>query len=177
MENILLYGTASVTIQGPRVLRFLSRERDHAVYDVIGFEEKVFVYDYRSQGLEAIQRLLETDDCEQFAYKFNTPAYVVIEQQSEDRLVITLQDTYATQPPNMLWIAIGLKGNLPLYDYLFDYVIPFDHNSLAVIALYKRPAVAYPTDVVPHSSSSVTEKGRYRSSSDISVRPISSGLY
>ena len=181
MINDDLYPLAAlVTIQGPRVLRLLASQNKFALFDVIGFENQIFIQDFRQNCVRAIHELEKNDDATQFPHEFNVPAYVTVKVQPDQTLLITLEDTHVKKPKFMLWIAIGLECNLPLYNYLFEYVLPFDNNTLAIVAIYQRPSTAYQlfegvSD--PASFSSSPRTARYNSSSELSELRISSGSY
>jgi len=136
--NELYSGLAQVSIQGDRALRFLDFTGNQARYEVIGFESvPVEIADYRIKGIQAIQELLETGDVLAFAPKFNHPASVLFTLGERGGLVIELHDTDAS-PREILWIAIGLKDSLPVYDYLFEAITPLENEEdFALIAVYR----------------------------------------
>lgn len=136
----LFSGAAQVSIQGERVLRLLNFTGNQAKYEVIGFENMpVILVDSRRTGLLAVQELLETGDLYAFAPKFSHPALVHILQDGPGQVQIELSDT--DQPPaHMLWIAIGLDDLLPVYDYIYENIVPlYPGAGYAFISLYQLP--------------------------------------
>jgi len=131
-------GSAQVSIQGERVLRFLDFTGNQAKYEIIGFEDSpVTLIDHRLNGLTAIQALLETGDLHDFAPKFNHPALVNVTQDEMGEVVIELNDT-EDYPSCVLWVAIGLGDLVPVYDYLYENIVPFnEEGKYAFIGLYQ----------------------------------------
>lgn len=134
----LFSGTAEVSIQGERVLRFLDCTGNQAKYEVIGFETvPVVIVDSRLKGLLAIQGLLETGDLHAFAPKFNHPAKVRIVQGERGEVIIQLSDA-EEYPCHILWIAVGLRDSLPVYEYEFETIAPLSQeDGYAIIAVYQ----------------------------------------
>ncbi|MBK8904526.1 MAG: hypothetical protein IPM53_25330 [Anaerolineaceae bacterium] len=180
MNDDNLYPLATfVTIQGPRVLRLLEFQNEFALFDVIGFENQIFVQDFRQNSIRAVYELEEKDDPSFFADEFNAPAHLTVETQPDQSLLIKLEDTPSKKPEYMLWIAIGFEDDIPLYNYLFEHILPFDNDTFAIVAVYQRPANAYQfedeSDLA--SPSSFSPPSRYKSSSERSDFRISSGMY
>ena len=172
--------TTFVTIQGPRVLRLIESQNNFALFDVVGFENQVFIQDFRYNSIKATFDLEKNNNASKFAHKFNAPAHLTLKTQPDNTLLIILEDTPIEQPENMLWIAIGLEDDLPLYNYLFEYILPFENDTLAIVAIYRRPSTAYQlsedvSDVTAFPRSFI--KSRYKSSSDLRDLRISSGPY
>lgn len=136
--NELFSGPAQVSIQGERVLRLLDFTGNQAKYEVIGFEElPVVLLDSRKRGLMAIQELLENGDLRAFAPKFNHPANVRITEDDNTSVIIELTDT-CEHPRHLLWIAIGLRDSLPVYQYVYENIAPLHtQNEYAYLALYQ----------------------------------------
>lgn len=179
-SNVLCSVPAMVSIQGPRVLRLLECQGRCALFDVIGFEEQIFIKDFRSNTLNAIAELDTSDDVQNFIYEFIAPALVTIKKRPDETLSIKLEDTDIVRPENMLWIAVGLEDNFPLYDYLLEYIVPFNQNSLAIVSLYRRPSGAYPLSeesIEPSFSSSSDSTESYNTSSERRGLRISSSIY
>jgi hypothetical protein len=139
MEQIFS-GPAQVSIQGDRALRFLNFTGKEARYSVIGFEDSpVTINDSRAKGLLAIQELMETERTEDFAPKFNHPAWVEISQDETGSTWIELSDTEES-PTSMLWIVVGLGNLMPVYDYLYEQLAPLpEEDKYALIAVYQLP--------------------------------------
>ena len=178
MNQILFSQPSAVTIQGPRVLQYIDRRSDSAAYEVIGFEGAVALIDYRDVGLQAIDQLLHSGELNEFAPGFNSPAHVLMEEDSEGHLRIELHDTDVAEPTYMLWIVVGLGDQMPVYDYLIEHLVPLDDGRFALVALYKRPQPSYSSSSRNKSSSSSSSRdSRSNSSSVMRVTPTSSGLY
>ncbi len=131
MVKPVFSGTAWVEIQGDRVLRFIDLNRDCAEYRVIGFDDPIKV------GLKAISQVLETKRLNGFAGQFNAPAQIEISKPDSSGLVIELRETSDPDPGHRLWIAIGIQGSVPVYDYLFDCLAPFG-DRFAFLAVFRR---------------------------------------
>lgn len=178
MDRILFSQPSFVTIQGPRVLEYLSRQQDSVTYNVIGFDGTVYLIDYRHAGLKAIDRLLFSGNLDDFAPEFNSPAHVVIEETTHGYLKVELHESNVNEPQYMLWIVVGLEDEMPVYDYLVEHLIPLADGRFALVALYKRPLSNYSSSSSSSSSISSSLRDSSNSSSSVmSVSPISSGLY
>lgn len=161
--NSIFEGLAQVAIQGERVLRFVDYSKNQATYEVIGFEnQKVTLIDYRPKGLLAIQSLLENGDLYIFAPIFNHPAMVKIKQDETEEVFIELTETEDC-PSYVLWIAIGLGNTIPIYNYVYENIVPLkEENKFGLIAVYQssssiRPALSsWDLASATLSSSSVT---------------------
>ena len=137
--NPLFSNTAQIEIQGDRVLRFIEVNHEQAEYQVIGFDAPVItVRDHRRVGLRAITQLLDTGNLSDFAPRFNVPAYVTISDQDSSHILIELCETNDPAPAHMLWIAIGIKDCIPVYDYVFEQLVPLGSKGFAFLALYQR---------------------------------------
>jgi hypothetical protein len=159
-------GSTQVAIQGERVLRFIDFSENQAKYEIIGFEDSpVTLIDHRLNGLLAIQSLLETGDLYNFAPNFNHPALVIVTQDEMGEVVIELNDT-EDSPSCVLWIAIGLGHSLPVYDYIYENIVPLaEVDKYALITIYQIPSSDKPASLsrdfasAISSSSSVTWVG------------------
>ena len=152
----LFEGAASVSIQGKRVLRFIDLTGYEAVYEIIGFEEvPVRLIDRRAEGIQAIQTLLETGEINDFASSFNAPAFVRIIQDNTGEVIIELEDTSITSN-FILWIAIGLDDTIPVYETLYENILPLENNTYAVISLYQFSSSETPAASTKDSSSAAS---------------------
>jgi hypothetical protein len=149
---------AEISIQGDRVLRFINSTAERAVYEIIDFDNPVItLIDYRQQGLKAIQKLLETNQLENFAPEFNTPAKVEIQSEPNGNILIELNETGDEKPAQMLWIAIGINEVIPDFDYLyFDYLfkqtVVVNNKAVGIVTLFDTSAPTTKTDT-NHSES------------------------
>lgn len=136
MDKSIFSGPAQVAIQGDSVLSLISQGQDHAEYRVIGFDDPITIMDYRSSGLAAIAEVIARGKSDSFALRFNTPAHVNIKSNSKGA-TIELKDTDDTAPNHMLWIAIGIQDSIPVYDYLFDRLVPLDNDRFGFLGLFR----------------------------------------
>jgi hypothetical protein len=140
MNDIFFSGTAAVEIQGPCVLEFVSLDSTQAQFDIIGITDpKIRVVDLRPTVLHKMKEILKTDKLEQLAYFFNRPARVTILPSVSGQMVVRLEKTRAKNPHHMLWVAIGIEGDIPLYDYKRVQMQELGNNLYAFFAVYKRP--------------------------------------
>lgn len=139
--NRIFSGTVQVSIQGDRVLRFVDFTGNQAKYEVIGFENSpVLIIDSRAKGLLAIQELIETEELHAFAPRFNHQAMVQITKDDTGNTLIELSDTEDV-PTCVLWIAIGLGSSMPVYDYVYEELVPLtEDDQYALIAVYQIPS-------------------------------------
>lgn len=172
MKEVLFSGPSAIFIQGIRVLRLVAREPDHAFYEVIGFENMLFIMDYRDSGLRAIDDILHDDQLNEFADKFNVPAFTVIEQSDQGQIFVSLYETFLEQMDYMVWIAVGLEEQIPNYDYMIEQTVPVDDDHFALFALYRRPPIHHSS-----SKSLSSRNSQYSSSSSIKATPTSLESY
>lgn len=138
METI--FYIAEIAIQGERVLRLIDYTQERAIYEIVGFIKPVItLIDHRPFGIRAIQNLLRTGDLLSFAPEFNVPARVGIQNADNDKILIELYDTDDHQATHMLWIVVGLRDSIPVYDYVFEIITPLEDDSFAFVALFAIP--------------------------------------
>ena len=138
MNRLVFSGTAWVEIQGDCVLRLVDRWSDHSEYQVHGFQDSVIINDYREATQRALANIMDHgQDVREFAPHFNTPALVQIKSDSSN-VSIQLKDTDDHDPQHRLWIAIGIRDSIPVYDYIFDRLVPMSQDDFAFVALYRR---------------------------------------
>lgn len=123
MTQTIFSRAAHVEIEGIQALKLLERRSDMTTYTVTGFDTAVIVQDFRPK----------------LATQLNAPAHVTLRNQHEKGLLVQLHPTFDRDPRHMLWIAVGLDEFLPRYDCIFDLFDFADDNTLAFLALYKRP--------------------------------------
>ncbi len=141
MEKITCF--AEISIQGERVLQFVNCTQDRAVYDVIGFHDpSITIVDYRRQGLDAIDALLETREMKEFAPKFNVPARVELQSDADGNILIELSEAGGESPAQMLWIAVGFCSAVPVYDTLFESIVALENDDFALVSLFHIPAMS-----------------------------------
>ena len=139
MENTRFNGSSHIELQGERALTYLSKEQNYADYQVNGFNEPaILLRDYRPEGLKALDDILVTGKLETFAPKFNSPARVLIQDQDDSAILIELFETDEPDPDYRLWIAIGIRETIPVYDYVLDFLVPWEDDKFAFLGLYRR---------------------------------------
>lgn len=138
MGKSIFTGTAWIEIQGKCVLRLLERHTDYSKYRIHGFQDPITIEDHRLTTRTALAGIMDYDrDVNEFAPQFNAPALVHIESDSTGTS-IQLQDTDDHDPQHRLWIAIGIQDSIPVYDYIFDRLVPMNKDNFAFVALYRR---------------------------------------
>ncbi len=143
MEGPMYADTAMVELQGGQALKLLAVDYEHAQYQLTGFAElKIIVTDHREEGLRAIHAALATRNRRGFAEHFSAPAYVVITPADQGLLTIDLYDTKDISPANVLWLAVGIPGGLPIYDYLF-YHYEVRKEEYSLLAVYQMQPVLF----------------------------------
>ncbi len=163
-----------IAFQGDRVLRLLHQNADYAQFELIGFENKVALFDYRPKTLKVLEGILaHREKVNAFPLAFNTPAFVHIKDLQSSSLEIRLTETDNPQPLFMLWAAIGLEDGVPIYDYVatrYAPLDPLDETKIAFFSIYRRPQpIKQPHIVVP----SVQKPERYSLSDELSGIAVS----
>jgi len=139
MAETIFYGATHIELQGSHALRLISSHQNCADFEVIGFDDpKVTLRDYRRVSLDALVKVLETGNVHLLAPKFNIPAQVNAQVQNSGNVSIELRETDAQDPAYRLWIAIGIRERIPVYDYIFRQIAPLDDERFAFLALYRR---------------------------------------
>ena len=132
--------TAQVEIQGPRVFKFLALNDTQAEFQVIGLSDpKIRVVDTRPKIRETMQDILQTKKVETLAGYFNTPARVTILPTEDGEMVVRLDKTRAKNPRHMLWVAIGIGEDIPIYQYKKVEIQRMRDKNYALFSLYRRP--------------------------------------
>ncbi|MBX3056677.1 MAG: hypothetical protein KF770_09415 [Anaerolineae bacterium] len=139
MMKTLFSGSVDIFMQGPRVLSISEVVSNFVECNHIGFEEQVRILDFRRESLQVIRHALKTGDGSLFRQTFAQPAHAVIEKFPDDQFRIMLYDTRSSEPEHVLWLAVGLDENFPVYDYLFYEIVPYEGEQFAVLACYHRP--------------------------------------
>lgn len=144
MSETIFEGPALVEMQGLRVFSFLDKNQDYARYTLIGFSNpEVLLFDYRTEGLNAIQHVLDSGDLNTFAGKFNRPAEIRVWSPEPNRLQIELKDSRSENPEHVLWVAVGMEGGLPAYDFSFCEINPLEDGKYALLSIYAQPVLEH----------------------------------
>jgi hypothetical protein len=129
-----------ISFQGDRVFRLLHHNPDYAQFELIGFENKITLLDYRPKTLKTLEKILaHKENVNTFPSAFNTPAFVDIKDLQSSALEITLTATDEPHPSYMLWAVIGLDDGVPIFDYVATRYAPLDETNVAFFSLYQRP--------------------------------------
>jgi hypothetical protein len=154
-KNIIYSGLTHVAIQGDAVLRILEITPKAATYELIGFESyPVVIEDYRQLSIKSVTKALQNNQLNNFVSGFNQPAYATITREDNGRINISLKETKIANPDRMLWIAIGIKDELPKYSFVFCELIPYKGEYKALLSLYRRPTEELPITVCHPNSQS-----------------------
>jgi hypothetical protein len=140
MNDSIFSGTAQVEIQGPRVLEFVSINEKQAEFEVIGISgPKIKLIDSRPAVRRKMEEILKTEKVEQLADYFNRPARVTILPPESGEMIVRLEKTRAKKPRHMLWVAVGIGEDIPIYDFKQFDMQEIGKNRYALFSLYKRP--------------------------------------
>jgi hypothetical protein len=82
---------------------------------------------------------LKTNKVEQLADYINRPARVTILPPQAGQMIVRLEKTRAKNPRHMLWVAIGIGEDIPMYDYKKIEIQQMEDGAYALFSLYKRP--------------------------------------
>jgi hypothetical protein len=136
--------TMNVHIQGSKVLKFVSLKTDEVLFEVVGSTKpKVRIIDQRPEVRNKMKEIIKTKEVEQLTDLFCQPARVVIlpSEKEKSELIVQLKATRAKKPRYMLWIATGLSGEIPCFDYQRLDVQPFNKKTFLLFSIYKRPTL------------------------------------
>jgi hypothetical protein len=140
VSETIFSGTAQVEIQGQHVLEFIALDDTQAEFEVIGISgPKIKLIDSRPAVRRKMKEILKTKKVEQLAEYFNRPARITILPPESDQMIVRLEKTRAKKPRHMLWVAVGIGEDLPLYDYKRVEIQQMKDKNYALFSLYKRP--------------------------------------
>lgn len=138
MVNMIFRESVHVELQGEQALTYIPQDDQVAKYRINGFEEPlVHIHDYRRIPLNALEQALKTGNLLSFSPIFNSPALMLIKPQETAELVIELHESDISDPDLRLWIAIGIRETIPVYDYLWNLIAPWGDDAFAFLALYR----------------------------------------
>jgi hypothetical protein len=132
--------TASIHIQGAEVLKFVSINSKEVLFDIVGLvKPKIRIIDQRLEVRNKMEEVQTTKDVDQLTDLFCNPARVsFLPSKESGEIVVQLTKTRAKKPRFMLWIATGIKGEIPYYDYQTLEIQSFKKKTYALFSLYKR---------------------------------------
>jgi hypothetical protein len=142
MSEKLFSGPSMISIQGEKVLKILNINGEYSEYQVFGFNNpQVRIKDFRKDLLNKAATVLESEHDYGFAKDFNSPAYIEITKNRNgcESLDIELYQPNEQYPQHMLWIAIGMENEIPIYDYVFMENNKLEKDKIAFISIYRRP--------------------------------------
>lgn len=140
MNYNIFSGPAQVEIQGEIALNFISLNESQAQFEVIGITQpKIRFVDHRAAVRRKMKEVLITDKVEQLAEYINCPANITIFPPENGEIVVRLEKTRSKKPRYMLWVAVGIKGDIPLYNYKRIEMQELEENIYSLFTLYKRP--------------------------------------
>jgi hypothetical protein len=135
MSKLLFSGSIIITIQGERVLTLQKRHHNYAEYTLAEFDDQIVIYDYRDSGLKAIDHVLTTNNTSYFPNKFNGTAHLTMFDLTDNEpMIIELRDSFQATT-HLLWIAVGLDKQVPIYEYDVGLVQQMDDCHIALLAL------------------------------------------
>jgi hypothetical protein len=140
MPNLIFSNASFIELQGKNVLELISYGDSFAEYRIIGFDSPpITIIDYRSSGIMALEKFLDSGDIETFPYAFSIISLVEVFEYDNGEITIRLHD-YDNRIPvtYMLWIAIGIEKHLPVYDYIFYKLNPLPGGKYAFASIYER---------------------------------------
>lgn len=141
MNETFFSGTAIVELQGEEALQLLEMDSHHATYRVLGFDQlKVFIIDHRAEGIDAVRDVVEKGKIRDFAQRFSSSAYVLSTLSNNSSIVFDLYETTETQLSTMLWIAVGLPGSMPIYNYHYYHYEQIGQDLYAFLSIYSTEA-------------------------------------
>lgn len=142
-------GNAIVELQGKAALNLLSLEKESALYEIIGFENKhIFLRDNRPESIYILRTFLDTGDPSNFHSKFNALAWVEIQKSRNYEIHVELKEPTHSSTDYFLWIAIGVSKEIPAHDYTILESMPISKDQFGLFALYRYPP--HPLKTTPH---------------------------
>jgi len=141
----LFSGDAAVYLQGDNALTISGlfnkyQDDEYAGFLLGGFKDPlVSISDHRKASVEALHYVMETEDVTQFSDVFCTPAHVELYLEEDGNLSIELSETNDDGSKFALWMPIGMENSLPVYDYVFDHIIPGeDDEHFSGLFIFRR---------------------------------------
>ncbi|MBE0697564.1 MAG: hypothetical protein IH586_11640 [Anaerolineaceae bacterium] len=146
MNQPIFGDTAVVKLQSEQALDLIEAETHYAQYQLNGFEElQVFLTDHREEGALALQEWSNSGDVDRFLSRFNTPAFVLVNQAGERTWTIDLYDTSEISPINTLTIGVSIPEPLPIHSYDFYHFEPDGQNHYHILSIYQNDPELIPT--------------------------------
>lgn len=133
----LFAGDLNVFLSGEDALEIININLGEAHLKVNGFQSpSLELRDLRSETPAAIKKYQTTHTPEDFYRVFNHPAYVEIHQKNKQEILITLAESTTPDPDNYLWIGVGLKDEIPAYDYILWEIHPNGNGKFSILAVF-----------------------------------------
>lgn len=148
MKKLIYSGDIDVQLQGSPALTFVEKSNSYATFDVIGFTRPVQILDFREASLRAIEKLLGDGRLTEFAPEFNKPAFAEIWEEENSCVMIHLHHPRSNESCRyLLWMAVGIGEEVPVYEYLYEKLSPIGKNRYALVSIYKRPFATHHASV------------------------------
>lgn len=138
-RNVIYTGNAVVECQGYNPLEVVSLNDSCVTYRVAGFNKlAVQVVDYRLPCLLAAKRAIAGDGASEFVEVFNAVAHVVV-YESKKSIRVEIRDASKRESNVILWIVVGLPGEMPIYRYIYYHLEQIDRRGYlyAMLSVYK----------------------------------------
>jgi hypothetical protein len=136
--KILFENIVFVEAQGEHVFDLLDYGPNQAHYKVIGFNTpSLFITDFRKNVNKYLEKCIANNDYSRFAYTFSQPAKLCIKVDSKNDYWIELNDSDVTIPAYILWIVVGMSGEIPIYSCEIQEIQSNQENTSSGMLLYK----------------------------------------
>lgn len=144
MKKLIYSGDIDIQLQGSPALTLVEKSNSYAKFDVIGFNRPVRIIDFREASLRAVEKLLDKGNLLEFAPEFNQPAFAEVWEDENSCFMIHLHQPKSGKSSRyMLWIAVGIGEEVPVYECLYEKLSPIGKNRYALVSIYKRPLATH----------------------------------
>lgn len=141
MNETIFSDAANIELQGEEALQLLELDFQHAFYRVLGFEQmRVFIADHRPESVDAVREAVDKGNSGDFAQRFSSTAFVIITHSDNSSIMIDLYETSEQIHDCMLWIAVGMPGSLPIYNYYYYHYEQIAQDLYAFLSIYSTEA-------------------------------------
>lgn len=144
MSRIIFSGITDVELQGEEVLQVVETNSDFIVFRLIGFSTPIVeIRDYREKSRVALDYALKTGDLKKFPYQFCVASNIIFLEKSNGDIEITMYEPeQINSQSHMLWIAIGIENQVPVYNYLYYLIDQLPSGLNAFLSIYERPTLS-----------------------------------
>ena len=142
MSPFIYSGPAQVQVQDVHCLQLMDRQLDFSAYEVLGFNGRFTLIDYR---LNSLRHIKPNQSNQQFLQQFNMPALVDAWYLGDEQIWVELYDTPEKKPEIMLWLAETTSDLIPVYEYIYQQSEAQSNGRRAFLALYyTNPKIIHP---------------------------------